>query len=269
MHGLKELHIEGELHVKILSDLTHTLTEQVTAIETLNIHSSDLTVSHKDADLPDTRFHLVTMCKAIARLSCLKRLSLSNCNLYFTISQLWPYMSLKTSHAFQRNSPSFPKFKTLEVLDLSHNGLEDIHLCKLLELLLNDHHVDNVDVFERFGTRFTPGAEYETRVLSWCEVNSPGSGIGSRWDKHRKMVYLSSQKAAYVPYGVSLERGFKPSRGEQSQQVQGMEECGRALGALETLCSLDLGQNHFSSIGTQRFLAAMRATTSRAVTCDF
>jgi hypothetical protein len=181
MLGLKELHIEGELHVEILSDLTHTLAEGVTAIETLNIHSSDLTVPHKDVNLSDTRFHLVSTCKAIARLPCLKRLSLSNCNLCFTIVQLWPHVNFKTCCTFKCNSQSYQKFRALEVLDLSRNGLEDIHLAKLLELFLNDNHVEDASFFDSFGTGFTPGSAYETRVRSWCDVNSPCSGIRDGW----------------------------------------------------------------------------------------
>jgi hypothetical protein len=147
--------------------------------------------------------------------------------------------------------------------------LEDIHLCKLLELFLHDYHVENVDVFESFATSFTSGAANETRVLSWCDVNAPRSGIRSVWDRNKNIVYVSSQKAAYVSHGVNLGRGCKPRLGEQSQEVQGMEECGRVLGVLETLRSLYLRHNHFSSIGTQRLLAAVKATTSRTVTCDF
>jgi hypothetical protein len=269
MLGLKELHIEGELHVKVLSDLTHTLADQVTAIETLNIHSSDLTLSHKDASLADTRFHLASMCKAIARLPCLKRLSLSNCNLYFTFALLWPYISLKPCRAFDHITSSFPKFNSLQVLDLSGNGLEDIHLCKLLELFLNDYHVENVDVFERFGTGITPGDANRHRVSSWCDMNSPLSGLRNRWYRHKNMVYVSSQNVSYVSHGVNLGRGCKPPRGRQSQEVQGMEECGRSLGLLATLRSVDLRENYFSSIDTQRFLSLLRSTSSRAVTCDF
>jgi Leucine-rich repeat (LRR) protein len=268
MHGLKELHIEGELHVQVLSDLTHALVEQVTAIETLNIHSSNLTPSHKEASLQDARSYLLSMCKAIARLPCLKRLSLSNCNLYFTIAQLWPYLSFKTSRAFQSNSQSFAQFKSLEVLDLSHNGLEEIHLCKLFELFLKDYHVENADVFGSLGTGFTPGAAYRPRVLSWFDVNLPHSGMRNRWNRHKNMLYVSSQNASYVPHGVNLGRGCKPRRCERSQEAQGMEECGRALGLLATLQSVDLRHNQFSHKGSQRFLAAVRAATSRAVTCD-
>jgi hypothetical protein len=76
MLGLKGLYVEGELHVKVISFLTDTLVKRVTAIETLNIHSTDFTLPHKDTNMSHDRSHLVSMCRAIGSLPFLKHLSL-------------------------------------------------------------------------------------------------------------------------------------------------------------------------------------------------
>lgn len=76
--------------MKALSHLVHTLAEYVTTIETLHIHTADLTAAHEDSNLAQDRFDLQSMFESIARLPRLRELSLKACNLGFCLQHLWP-----------------------------------------------------------------------------------------------------------------------------------------------------------------------------------
>lgn len=295
MRGLKELHVQGAMHVKALTHLMHTLAERVPALEALHLHAPALTSSHSDSDASKERQDVESMLHSIARLPRLSHLSLAGCNLGFVVAQLWPPSSLHacgTVDGYGVETQRHRSIKTcsrcatcggcvsrkngrivrngrwlggLEVLDLSGNGLDDTQLPVLLELLLGVQLVGRTKYRRESAVWLGDATGGNEKLRSWCEVD-----YGPKHSEPDGQEWKGKQMQKRAPCEVCGESARKVHRecGAHERALQAMRGSGEVLGAVATLKEVRLNDNMLSCMGIQVLQRALRAHSTAEAVCE-